>query len=270
MDHSELYEYLREITNKSLFSLSFPPFSLIPSFLFLSHSLSFPPLYLSLPLSLYFSPSLLSIFLSFYSINHLIFFYTFIVSPSVHRSPFLHVTPLSNSFSYHLISNYAPPSPPSYLSLHPLVFAEFSSSSSSSPSYYYFSFFLFFSFSSSSLPALLDTALRPLVFAPPPPAVSTVYYFPTDPIDDDDEGPTMGEKMVASCLQGIDLFCVWDCCYPWLKLQEWISLVVFDPFVELFITLCIVANTLFMALDHHDMNKDMEKFLKSGNLVSTK
>lgn len=98
--------------------------------------------------------------------------------------------------------------------------------------------------------------------------VSTVYYFPTDPIDDDEDGPTAGEKILAACLQGIDIFCVWDCCVPWLKLQEWISFVVFDPFVELFITLCIVANTLFMALDHHEMDKNMEKFLKSGNLVS--
>lgn len=38
--------------------------------------------------------------------------------------------------------------------------------------------------------------------------------------------------------------------------------------MELFITLCIVVNTLFMALDHHDMDKSMEKILKSGNYVS--
>lgn len=61
---------------------------------------------------------------------------------------------------------------------------------------------------------------------------------------------------------------MWDCCEPWLKFQEWVSFIVFDPFVELFITLCIVVNTLFMALDHHDMDKDMEKILKSGNYVS--
>lgn len=42
----------------------------------------------------------------------------------------------------------------------------------------------------------------------------------------------------------------------------------FDPFVELFITLCIVINTLFMALDHHNMNKEVEKVLLAGNYVS--
>uniref|UniRef100_A0A3F2YZP3 Sodium channel protein para n=1 Tax=Anopheles melas TaxID=34690 RepID=A0A3F2YZP3_9DIPT len=67
----------------------------------------------------------------------------------------------------------------------------------------------------------------------------------------------------------IDIFCVWDCCWVWLKFQEWVAFIVFDPFVELFITLCIVVNTLFMALDHHDMDPDMEKALKSGNYFFT-
>ncbi|XP_054288733.1 sodium channel protein para-like isoform X6 [Macrosteles quadrilineatus] len=89
-----------------------------------------------------------------------------------------------------------------------------------------------------------------------------IYYFPTE---DDEEGPTMKEKLISNCLRMIDVFCVWDCCWLWLKFQEYVALIVFDPFVELFITLCIVVNTLFMALDHHDMNKDMEKALKSGN-----
>ncbi|KAJ4441071.1 hypothetical protein ANN_10921 [Periplaneta americana] len=86
--------------------------------------------------------------------------------------------------------------------------------------------------------------------------------------DEDDEGPTVKEKVLAICLRGIDIFCVWDCCWLWLKFQEYVALLVFDPFVELFITLCIVVNTLFMALDHYDMNKDMEKALKSGNYDS--
>lgn len=69
-------------------------------------------------------------------------------------------------------------------------------------------------------------------------------------------------------MKTIDILCVWDCCQLWLTVQGWVAFVVFDPFVELFITLCIVVNTLFMALDHHDMDKDMEKILKSGNYVS--
>ncbi|KAK2588266.1 hypothetical protein KPH14_004294 [Odynerus spinipes] len=99
----------------------------------------------------------------------------------------------------------------------------------------------------------------------PEQGVST-YYFPTD---DDEEGPTFKEKLLAGIFRCIDIFCVWDCCWLWLEFQKYVSLLVFDPFVELFITLCIVVNTLFMALDHHDMDKDMERVLKSGNYFFT-
>ncbi|XP_076621067.1 sodium voltage-gated channel paralytic isoform X13 [Colletes latitarsis] len=99
----------------------------------------------------------------------------------------------------------------------------------------------------------------------PEQGVST-YYFPTD---DDEEGPRFKEKALAAMLRCIDIFCVWDCCWLWLEIKKYVSLVVFDPFVELFITLCIVVNTLFMALDHHDMDKDMERVLKTGNYFFT-
>ncbi|XP_034184265.1 sodium voltage-gated channel paralytic isoform X3 [Osmia lignaria lignaria] len=99
----------------------------------------------------------------------------------------------------------------------------------------------------------------------PEQGVST-YYFSTD---DDEEGPTFKDKLLAAVLRCIDTFCVWDCCWLWLEFQKYVSLLVFDPFVELFITLCIVVNTLFMALDHHDMDKDMERVLKTGNYFFT-
>ncbi|XP_065082918.1 sodium channel protein para isoform X44 [Ochlerotatus camptorhynchus] len=87
--------------------------------------------------------------------------------------------------------------------------------------------------------------------------------------DDDEDGPTFKDKAVEFTMRMIEVFCVWDCCWAWLKFQEWVSFIVFDPFVELFITLCIVVNTLFMALDHHDMDPDMERALKSGNYFFT-
>ncbi|XP_052752149.1 sodium channel protein para isoform X9 [Galleria mellonella] len=95
----------------------------------------------------------------------------------------------------------------------------------------------------------------------------SVYYFPT--AEDDEDGPTFKEKLLECFMKGIDLFCVWDCCWLWLEFQKYVALLVFDPFVELFITLCIVVNTLFMAMDHHDMDIDMEKALKSGNYFFT-
>lgn len=93
----------------------------------------------------------------------------------------------------------------------------------------------------------------------------SVFYFPPE---DDEDGPTLKDKAIECFMKGIDVFCVWECCWPWVKFKGWVAFLVFDPFVELFITLCIVVNTLFMALDHHDMDRDMERALKSGNYVT--
>ncbi|XP_044765573.1 sodium channel protein para isoform X3 [Coccinella septempunctata] len=96
----------------------------------------------------------------------------------------------------------------------------------------------------------------------------SVYYFSAKD-DDEEEEPTFRERFLETAIKIIDMFCVWDCCWCWLQIQKYVALVVFDPFVELFITLCIVVNTLFMALDHHDMDKDLDKALKSGNYFFT-
>ncbi|XP_063929407.1 sodium channel protein para-like isoform X9 [Zophobas morio] len=87
--------------------------------------------------------------------------------------------------------------------------------------------------------------------------------------DEEEEEPTIKERVLEYTIRIIDIFCVWDCCTCWVAIKNFVSLIVFDPFVELFITLCIVVNTLFMALDHHDMDKDLEKALKSGNYFFT-
>ena len=41
-----------------------------------------------------------------------------------------------------------------------------------------------------------------------------------------------------------------------------------DPFVDLAITICIVLNTLFMAMEHHPMTEEFKNVLAVGNLVS--
>uniref|UniRef100_A0A8C9N7I5 Sodium channel protein n=1 Tax=Serinus canaria TaxID=9135 RepID=A0A8C9N7I5_SERCA len=64
-------------------------------------------------------------------------------------------------------------------------------------------------------------------------------------------------------------FLVWNCCRPWVKLKEFVKLVVMDPFVDLGITICIVLNTLFMAMEHYPMTEEFENVLSVGNLVFT-
>ncbi|XP_030608437.1 sodium channel protein type 4 subunit alpha B-like [Archocentrus centrarchus] len=64
-------------------------------------------------------------------------------------------------------------------------------------------------------------------------------------------------------------YLIWDC-YPWwLKLKEYVKLMVMDPFLDLGITICIVLNTLFMALEHYPMTEEFNTMLSVGNLVFT-
>uniref|UniRef100_A0A672S2F3 Sodium channel protein n=1 Tax=Sinocyclocheilus grahami TaxID=75366 RepID=A0A672S2F3_SINGR len=66
-----------------------------------------------------------------------------------------------------------------------------------------------------------------------------------------------------------DIFLKWDCCLPWVKFKKFICLIVMDPFVDLGITICIVLNTVFMAMEHYPMTPHFEHMLSVGNLVFT-
>lgn len=63
-------------------------------------------------------------------------------------------------------------------------------------------------------------------------------------------------------------FLIWECSPMWIKIKEIVNLIVMDPFVDLAITICIVLNTLFMAMEHYPMTTDFEDMLSVGNLVS--
>lgn len=52
------------------------------------------------------------------------------------------------------------------------------------------------------------------------------------------------------------------------KFQRFVFNVIYNPFAVLFVILCILLNTLFMALDHHAMSQDLEEVLTIGNYVS--
>lgn len=74
--------------------------------------------------------------------------------------------------------------------------------------------------------------------------------------DDDDEGPKFKDVFAEYFKKAIKVACIWDCCWIWLKVSQLLAYIVFDPFTELFITLCIVVNVVFMALDHYNIDYD--------------
>ncbi|KAL3058474.1 hypothetical protein OYC64_010597 [Pagothenia borchgrevinki] len=66
-----------------------------------------------------------------------------------------------------------------------------------------------------------------------------------------------------------NVFLIWECFPMWLKIKHIVYLIVMDPFVDLAITICIVLNTLFMAMEHYPMTPQFEGVLAVGNLVFT-
>uniref|UniRef100_M4AB53 Sodium channel protein n=1 Tax=Xiphophorus maculatus TaxID=8083 RepID=M4AB53_XIPMA len=66
-----------------------------------------------------------------------------------------------------------------------------------------------------------------------------------------------------------DKFLIWECCPVWMKIKEIVKIIVMDPFTDLAITLCIILNTLFMAMEFYPMDKWFSDMLYVGNLVFT-
>ncbi|NXU57595.1 SCN5A protein, partial [Turnix velox] len=64
-------------------------------------------------------------------------------------------------------------------------------------------------------------------------------------------------------------YLIWDCCPLWLKIKEKVAAFIKDPFIDLTITVCIVMNTLFMALEHNNMSDNFKSMLNVGNLFFT-
>ncbi|NWT17524.1 SCN5A protein, partial [Vireo altiloquus] len=64
-------------------------------------------------------------------------------------------------------------------------------------------------------------------------------------------------------------YLIWDCSPLWLRIKEKVAAFTKDPFFDLTITVCIVMNTLFMALEHNNMSFTFRFMLKVGNLVFT-
>ncbi|RMC18584.1 hypothetical protein DUI87_04476 [Hirundo rustica rustica] len=62
-------------------------------------------------------------------------------------------------------------------------------------------------------------------------------------------------------------FLIWECCEPWLKVKRVVELIVMDPLVDLAVTVCIVLNTLFMAMEHYPMTDHFVAVLTVGNLL---
>uniref|UniRef100_A0A8D2DS21 Sodium channel protein n=1 Tax=Sciurus vulgaris TaxID=55149 RepID=A0A8D2DS21_SCIVU len=79
------------------------------------------------------------------------------------------------------------------------------------------------------------------------------------------------EKSQEPCLPcGENLafrYLVWNCSPQWLCIKKTLRFVMTDPFTELAITICIIINTIFLAMEHNNMDKYLKTILQTGNWV---
>ncbi len=76
------------------------------------------------------------------------------------------------------------------------------------------------------------------------------------------------EWMVSHLKDGWEALKDYECTPAWHRFSEIIALFIMDAFVDMFITLCIVVNTMFMALDSANNSAEMAHTLRVGNYVS--
>ncbi|CAF0840530.1 unnamed protein product [Rotaria sordida] len=78
-------------------------------------------------------------------------------------------------------------------------------------------------------------------------------------------------KCNPALLKLLRIYCwEWSCESPiFRKFQAVVAFLILDAFVDLFITICIILNTLFMALDQPGQSEKMTRILTVGNYVFT-
>ncbi|XP_075778956.1 sodium channel protein type 5 subunit alpha-like isoform X5 [Pelodiscus sinensis] len=78
------------------------------------------------------------------------------------------------------------------------------------------------------------------------------------------------QQKCPQCVKNFAIkYLVWDCCPLWLRIKKKVTILVTDPFTDLTITVCIVINTIFMALEHYNMTNTFKSMLRIGNMVFT-
>ncbi|XP_053915551.1 sodium channel protein type 5 subunit alpha isoform X2 [Cuculus canorus] len=64
-------------------------------------------------------------------------------------------------------------------------------------------------------------------------------------------------------------YLIWNCCPFWEAVKKKVQLVILNPFVDLLITICIIVNTFFMALEHPDMPSHYRRMICISDKVFT-
>ena len=64
-------------------------------------------------------------------------------------------------------------------------------------------------------------------------------------------------------------FCSWECPGWFQRFQEFLLVIVGAKMFEIFIVLCIIINTVFLAMDRHGADEELKYMLSIGNALFT-
>nr|KAF6451090.1 sodium voltage-gated channel alpha subunit 7 [Molossus molossus] len=82
------------------------------------------------------------------------------------------------------------------------------------------------------------------------------------------EEHTKSQKRCPMCwYKFAKIFLIWNCSPCWIKLKEFVHVVITHPFTDLFLTICIIRDIFFLAMEHYPMSEAFTSVLSIGNLV---
>uniref|UniRef100_A0A8C3E8V9 Sodium channel protein n=1 Tax=Corvus moneduloides TaxID=1196302 RepID=A0A8C3E8V9_CORMO len=64
-------------------------------------------------------------------------------------------------------------------------------------------------------------------------------------------------------------YLIWNCCPFWRAVKEKMKLIILNPFVDLLIMVCIILNTLFLAMEYPGMEPDYQQLISLSDQVFT-
>ncbi|XP_030915597.1 sodium channel protein type 5 subunit alpha [Geospiza fortis] len=64
-------------------------------------------------------------------------------------------------------------------------------------------------------------------------------------------------------------YLIWNCCPFWRAVKEKMKLLILNPFVDLLIVVCIILNTLFLAMEHPGMERKYQRLISLSDKVFT-
>ncbi|XP_066090015.1 sodium channel protein type 7 subunit alpha [Saccopteryx bilineata] len=83
----------------------------------------------------------------------------------------------------------------------------------------------------------------------------------------EEEDKTCQKRCLLCWRKFAKMFLIWNCSPCWLKLREFVHVIMMHPFTDLFLTICIIVNIYFLAMTSYPMSDETINVLTIANQV---